>query len=228
MRRTLPTEDEAREILSRRRTRPTPRPAPKAGRALQGLIKDLDGRFGRGAGALERRRHLTERRPRHEHRDDGLQVAEHRRARGADALDAVVEADTTGIVYVATRKDAEAIAAALQERGVAARAYHAGLKSAERGEIQDAFMEDAISVIVATIAFGMGIDKPNVRFVYHHDISDSIDSYYQEIGRAGRDGEPADAMLFYVPEDLKLRRFQSGAGQLVQDEVEQGAIGLLS
>ena len=136
-------------------------------------------------------------------------------------LDAVAGHEKPGIVYAARRKDTEAIASALEKRGVRARAYHAGLKSSERDAIQDAFMADQVEVIVATIAFGMGIDKANVRFVHHYDISESIDSYYQEIGRAGRDGEPADAMLFYVPEDLRLRRFQSGAGQIVEDEVEQ-------
>jgi ATP-dependent DNA helicase RecQ len=136
------------------------------------------------------------------------------------ALIASVEAsERPGIVYAATRLQTETIAAALEERGIAAAAYHAGLKATERERVQEAFMSEEIDVVVATIAFGMGIDKPNVRFVYHHDISESLDSYYQEIGRAGRDW-PAEAKLFYLPEDLGLRRFQNGAGQLVIDEVE--------
>ena len=139
----------------------------------------------------------------------------------AALLEDVGESERPGIVYAARRRDTEEIAEALRERGIAASAYHAGLKASERDAIQDAFMADELEVIVATIAFGMGIDKPNVRFVWHYDISDSLDSYYQEIGRAGRDGDPADALLFYVPEDLDLRRFQSGAGQVVPDEVEQ-------
>ncbi len=139
----------------------------------------------------------------------------------AALLDAIVAREKPGIVYAARRRDTEEIAEALRDRGIPARAYHAGLKASERDAIQDAFMTDELEVIVATIAFGMGIDKANVRFVWHYDISDSLDSYYQEIGRAGRDGEPADALLFYVPEDLDLRRFQSGAGQVVPDEVEQ-------
>jgi len=135
-------------------------------------------------------------------------------------LDRVESGPRPGIVYAATRKATEEVAEALSERGIPAAAYHAGLKASERESIQSHFMADEVEVVVATIAFGMGIDKPNVRFVYHLGISDSLDSYYQEIGRAGRDGEPAEAILFYAPEDLNLRRFQAGAGQLGTDEVE--------
>jgi len=138
----------------------------------------------------------------------------------AALIDAVERAERPGIVYAATRNDTEAIAAALVERGIEAAAYHAGRKATDRGRTHEQFRDDDIDVVVATIAFGMGVDKPNVRFVFHHDVSDSLDSYYQEIGRAGRDGEPADATLFYLPEDLNLRRFQNGAGQLAVDEVE--------
>lgn len=138
----------------------------------------------------------------------------------ATLLDRVVSSPRPGIVYAATRRATEELAEALTERGIAAAAYHAGLRASERETIQSGFMADEIEVVVATIAFGMGIDKPNVRFVYHHDISDSLDSYYQEIGRSGRDGEQAEAILFYVPEDLALRRFQTGAGHLEVDEVK--------
>jgi ATP-dependent DNA helicase RecQ len=88
-----------------------------------------------------------------------------------------------------------------------------------RAEVQDAFMDDELDVVVATIAFGMGIDKPNVRFVHHAEVSDSVDAYYQEIGRAGRDGMPADAVLFYRPEDVGRRRFFGGVATIELDEV---------
>ena len=138
-------------------------------------------------------------------------------------LDRVVEAEKPGIIYVATRKHAEEIAHALRGRDVSAAHYHAGMKAADREQVQEAFMSDEIEVIVATIAFGMGIDKPNVRFVFHYDISDSIDSYYQEIGRAGRDGSPARAVLFYRPEDLGIHRFFAGSGQVDAEEIERVA-----
>jgi len=112
-----------------------------------------------------------------------------------------------GIVYAATRKATEQIAAELAELGLAAQPYHAGLSAARRREVEQAFRTDECDVVVATTAFGMGIDKPNVRFVAHADVADSLDSYYQEIGRGGRDGEPARACLFFRPEDLGLRRF---------------------
>jgi ATP-dependent DNA helicase RecQ len=133
----------------------------------------------------------------------------------------VARAKKPGIVYVATRKKAEEIAGVLAEKGVKAIAYHAGMKTKERELTQSAFMEDEADVIVATTAFGMGIDKSNVRFVMHHHISDSIDSYYQEMGRAGRDGEKALAILFYCTTDLNLRRFLSSSGQLEMEQVEQ-------
>ncbi|MCX4564856.1 RecQ family ATP-dependent DNA helicase [Streptomyces albogriseolus] len=116
-------------------------------------------------------------------------------------------APAPGILYTATRKDAEAYAERLRQDGVDAEAYHAGLKAAERRRIQDGFMDGAPAVVVATSAFGMGIDKPDVRFVAHASVPESLDSYYQEVGRAGRDGEAADAVLFYRPEDLGLQQF---------------------
>lgn len=118
----------------------------------------------------------------------------------------------TGLVYTATRKDTEYYAAALVAKGRSARAYHAGLKAAEREEVHTGFLSGDLEVVVATTAFGMGIDKADVRFVVHADVSESLDSYYQEIGRAGRDGGPALAVLLYRSEDLGLRNFfASGA-----------------
>lgn len=128
-----------------------------------------------------------------------------------------------GIVYVATRKMTEQLTAELNEAGVSAIAYHAGLKAKEREQAQTAFMSDEVEVIIATTAFGMGIDKPNVRFVLHYNISDSIDAYYQEIGRAGRDGKPAEAILFYTPDDLNLRKFFSGSGKLDSEKIVEVA-----
>jgi ATP-dependent DNA helicase RecQ len=144
-----------------------------------------------------------------------------------DKLDALIHrvrwADKPGIIYVATRKKAEEIMAALEEQEVSALFYHGGLKPAERESIQERFMSGDAEVIVATNAFGMGVDKADVRFVYHFDISDSLDSYYQEIGRAGRDGEKAEAVLFYRSENLGVQKFRTGSGALQPAEVEQVA-----
>jgi ATP-dependent DNA helicase RecQ len=138
-------------------------------------------------------------------------------------LDAVVAADKPGIVYAATRKRTEELAAALAERGVEACAYHAGLKKSERETAQERFMDSELDAIVATTAFGMGVNKPDVRFVFHAEVPESVDSYYQEVGRGGRDGEPARAVLFYRPEDLGLRRFFAGSGHVGADELSEVA-----
>jgi ATP-dependent DNA helicase RecQ len=136
-------------------------------------------------------------------------------------LAAIADAETPGIVYAATRKRAEAIAAALEERRHRAVPYHAGLKRAARDAIHTAFMGGEADLIVATNAFGMGVDKPNVRFVFHADASDSLDAYYQEIGRAGRDGGPARAVLFYRPQDLALHRFFAATGRITAEDVRR-------
>ncbi|HUH12713.1 MAG TPA: ATP-dependent DNA helicase RecQ [Longimicrobiales bacterium] len=116
----------------------------------------------------------------------------------------------SGIVYCLSRRSVEQTAAYLAEHGVSARPYHAGMSEPERTANQDAFAKDDVQVIVATIAFGMGIDKSNVRFVIHRDLPKDIESWYQEMGRAGRDGLPSDCFLFYSWADVKLHeRFLS-------------------
>jgi ATP-dependent DNA helicase RecQ len=110
-------------------------------------------------------------------------------------------------VYAAKRKDTEKYAAKLVKNGLRAEAYHAGRTPAERDSVHQQFLDGELDVVVATTAFGMGIDKPDVRFVLHADIPESLDSYYQQLGRAGRDGAPAVGVLHYRAEDLGLRRF---------------------
>jgi ATP-dependent DNA helicase RecQ len=127
-------------------------------------------------------------------------------------VERIVAEAKPGLVYASTRKNTERYAQALGAQGLRARAYHAGLKAQERRDVHEAFLAGDLDVVVATTAFGMGIDKPDVRFVVHAQVSDSLDSYYQEIGRAGRDGEPALALLLYRPEDLGLRSFLASGG----------------
>ena len=121
-------------------------------------------------------------------------------------------ATNQGLVYTASRKDSEHYADRLAEEGLRARAYHAGMRAADREEVHDAFLADELDVVVATSAFGMGIDKPDVRFVVHAAPPESLDSYYQMIGRAGRDGEATRAVLCFRPEDLHLQTFLTAAG----------------
>jgi ATP-dependent DNA helicase RecQ len=125
----------------------------------------------------------------------------------------------SGIVYVATRRRAEELAAALAGRDVRSGPYHAGMARRRRDAVHDGFLAGDVAVVVATTAFGMGIDKPDVRFVLHGDIPESLDAYYQEIGRAGRDGLAADAVLYHRPEDLALRKYLGAAGRTAAREV---------
>ena len=137
---------------------------------------------------------------------------------------ALEHASDSGIVYCSTRKDVERVQEALVEAGVKATRYHAGLTAAERERNQRAFIADDEPVMVATNAFGMGIDKSNVRYVIHHNMPASIEAYYQEAGRAGRDGEPAECLLFWNDGDIGTCRFfiesESGNEELSPEEAD--------
>jgi ATP-dependent DNA helicase RecQ len=130
-----------------------------------------------------------------------------RRAVLEQAVDLAARREGPGLIYAAKRKDTEKYAAKLLKHGLRAEAYHAGRTAGDRERIHQQFLDDELDIVVATTAFGMGIDKPNVSFVLHADVPEALDSYYQEIGRAGRDGNPAVAALHYRSEDLGLRRF---------------------
>ncbi len=141
-----------------------------------------------------------------------LDVVRHQEDKGKrkavlEQVAALARDDGQGLLYAATRKDTEKYAAKLDKEGLRAEAYHAGRSAGDRERIHEQFLDDQLDVVVATTAFGMGIDKPNVRFVVHADIPESLDAYYQEIGRAGREGHPASAVLHYRAEDLGLRKF---------------------
>ena len=130
-----------------------------------------------------------------------------RRAVVDQVLEFCAAGDCIGMLYCATRKDAESYAEALNAKDVRAATYHAGMRGADRDRVHERFLDGDLQVVVATSAFGMGIDKPDVRFVLHAAAPASVDSYYQEIGRAGRDGDPARVMLLHHASDLTLQRF---------------------
>lgn len=134
----------------------------------------------------------------------------------------------SGIIYTATTKGAEETAAWLQEWGIAADYYHGQRKKAERSRVQDAFMAGEVRVIVATNAFGLGIDKPDIRFVIHCNVPANVEAYYQEAGRAGRDGEFARCTLIYRPADLGRAAFLSSSARLSREDIVKGRAGLLT
>lgn len=143
----------------------------------------------------------------------GLSRAGNPAARAIDAA----QLGGPGLICVATRRETTVYAEELTERGWRAEAYHAGHNRAERDDVHARFLAGDLDAGVATTAFGMGSHKPNVRFVLHADIPESLDSYYQQIARAGRDGDPAVAVLHYRSEDLGLQRFFGGGASSEQD-----------
>jgi len=144
----------------------------------------------------------------------------------ARILDVIRSSPPPGIVYATTRKECDELAAELRSSGIDAAAYHAGMGAARRTEVQERFMTDEVGVVVATIAFGMGVDKPNVRFVIHAAVPGSLPAYIQESGRAGRDGEAAECVVLYRGADVGRRKRLVTLNTSGEDEVSSFFRGL--